>query len=160
MSYARVVDGVAVEVAARFPARGWVVTNDDPPQGHWEPITDDATAARHGWFQVVSVARPADTETTTYDRSWVLHGSQWVETWTERDKTADELARAAARAASGARRGDLRGAVRTLRDWSSQMEAHTVTQQNAVNTVQLLVDRMAVFFDRFADLIVEEFGED
>ena len=46
------------------------------------------------------------------------------------------------------------GAVRTLRTWANQAQNTNVTNQNAVATLQIVVDRLGLFFDRFADLLV------
>lgn len=43
-----------------------------------------------GWLEVVDTARPADTATTTHDRSVELVDGVPAVTWTERAKTADE----------------------------------------------------------------------
>lgn len=45
------------------------------------------------------------------------------------------------------------GAVATLRTWATQAQGTTVTQGNAVATLQTVVNRLGVFFDRFADLL-------
>ena len=44
--------------------------------------------------------------------------------------------------------------IKTLRLWSNQAQSTTVTQGNAVATLQVMVDRLGLFFDRFADLLV------
>ncbi len=44
-------------------------------------------------------------------------------------------------------------AVTALRQWASDAQNVTVTTGNAVATLQTVVDRLGVFFDRFADLI-------
>ncbi len=44
-------------------------------------------------------------------------------------------------------------AVTTLRQWATDAQSTTVTSGNAVATLQTVVDRLGVFFDRFADLI-------
>ncbi len=54
-----------------------------------DPSQVDLTAL--GWLEVVQVARPADTATTTFDRSVTLVDGSPTETWTERDKTQAEL---------------------------------------------------------------------
>ena len=43
--------------------------------------------------------------------------------------------------------------INTLRTWATQAGNTTVTQGNAVNTLQTMVNRMGTFFSRFADLI-------
>lgn len=44
-------------------------------------------------------------------------------------------------------------AVTALRQWATDAENTTVTTGNAVATLQVVVDRLGTFFDRFADLI-------
>ena len=44
-------------------------------------------------------------------------------------------------------------AVTALRQWASDAQSTTVTSGNAVATLQTVVDRLGIFFDRFADLI-------
>ncbi len=44
-------------------------------------------------------------------------------------------------------------AVTALRQWATDAQGTTVTSGNAVATLQTVVDRLGVFFDRFADLI-------
>ena len=47
----------------------------------------------------------------------------------------------------------LAKAVDVLNGWADQMDDYEVTQGNAVQTVQRLVDRSAVFYRHFADLL-------
>ena len=88
----------------------------------------------------------------------VDHGEGPIPTvvWTERDKTSAELHAEQDAADLEEKRGNYQGAVSTLRTWSEQAEGMTVTSGNAVATLQQLVDRQAVFYDRFADLIEAE----
>lgn len=44
-------------------------------------------------------------------------------------------------------------AVTTLRQWAGDAETTVATSGNAVAVLQQVVDRLGVFFDRFADLI-------
>ena len=44
-------------------------------------------------------------------------------------------------------------AIATLRQWSVDAANTTVTKQNEIATLQIVVNRLGVFFDRFADLI-------
>lgn len=46
-----------------------------------------------------------------------------------------------------------RDAVATLRTWADQARATTVTSSNTTATLQTVVNRLATFFDRFADLV-------
>ena len=54
-----------------------------------------------------------------------------------------------------ARRLRLDQAAATLRAWAVDADATTVTAGNAVAVLGVVVDRLAVFFDRFADLLDE-----
>jgi hypothetical protein len=47
----------------------------------------------------------------------------------------------------------LATSIENLRQWADQAEATTVTSGNAVATLQTVVTRLGVFFDRFADLL-------
>lgn len=48
----------------------------------------------------------------------------------------------------------FQGGIKTLRQWATQAQNTTVTNGNAVATLQIVVDRLGLFFDRFADLLV------
>ena len=52
---------------------------------------DTATQEACGWYEVTEVSKPADTDTTTHDRSIELVDGTPTVVWTERDKTEDEL---------------------------------------------------------------------
>ena len=53
-----------------------------------------------------------------------------------------------------AQKGDnVSQAVTTLRQWATDAQTTTVTSGNAVATLQTVVDRLGIFFDRFVDLI-------
>jgi hypothetical protein len=64
-----------------------------------------------------------------------------------------ELSEVAANQDRSNKRVNLSQAIATLRQWSDQAETTTVTNGNAVQTLQLVVNRLGVFFDRFADLL-------
>lgn len=51
---------------------------------------------------------------------------------------------------------NLDGVVSTLRSWASDARATTVTAGNVVAVTQTMVNRLGVFFDRFADLLVNQ----
>ena len=53
----------------------------------------------------------------------------------------------------------LTQAIATLRQWADDAEATTATQGNAVQVLNVVVDRLGVFFDRFADLLEQQYGE-
>lgn len=63
--------------------------------GQWVLGLRDATVATQqacGWFAVVDVPRPAETDTTTHDRSVELVANAPTVVWTARPWTVDELA--------------------------------------------------------------------
>lgn len=91
-----------------------------------------------------------------------LSGGQWVDdeqnqtatlTRTVVPLTAEELAEVSASQDRTAKAINLSAAIATLRQWSDQAEATTVTSGNAVATLQTVVNRLGIFFDRFADLL-------
>ena len=51
------------------------------------------------------------------------------------------------------KRDRVGNAVATLRTWATQAAGVTVTQGNAIATLQLSVERQGKFFDHFADLL-------
>lgn len=51
----------------------------------------------------------------------------------------------------------LTNAVAVLRQWAADADAVTVTSGNAVATLATVVDRLGVFFDRFADLLEDTY---
>lgn len=62
--------------------------------GAWVLGLRDASAELQqacGWYEITDTAQPADTDTTTHDRSVDLVAGVPTVVWTERDKTADEL---------------------------------------------------------------------
>jgi hypothetical protein len=88
MTYALVVGDTIQSVgplphsARRLDSGKWVMGIRDAP-------TELQQAC--GYFAVVRVNRPADTATTTWERSVVLVAGVPTETWTERAKTRAEL---------------------------------------------------------------------
>ena len=71
---------------------------------------------------------------------------------------ADDLAYYAERDAERARRQRLEQAAATLRQWAEDARGVNVAPMNTTqhkNVTQTLVDRLGVFFDRFADLLDE-----
>jgi hypothetical protein len=84
MTYALVIDGT-IEAIGRLPKGG-------DADGQWiEPLTVD-NAHLAGWFPVVDTPRPADTDTTTHDRSVQLANGTPTTVWTPRPWSANELA--------------------------------------------------------------------
>lgn len=67
-----------------------------------------------GYFEVVRVDRPADTATTTHDRSVTLVGGVPTETWTERAKTQAEIDAETSAANEAAIRQAVKDALGTL----------------------------------------------
>lgn len=89
MSYAQIIDNAIVATRGTPPASArrldtgqWVLALRD---------ADTATQEACGWHEVVDVARPDDTDTTTHDRSIDLVAGVPTAVWTERAKTDDEL---------------------------------------------------------------------
>jgi len=76
-----------------------------------------------------------------------------VFTFTAIALTAEELAVNADNADRAAKRLLVKNAIPTLRQWAIDARAVTVTSGNAVATLQTIVNRLATFFDRFADLL-------
>lgn len=48
----------------------------------------------------------------------------------------------------------LKTAIVTLRQWADDAEATTATAGNAVAVLNVVLDRLGIFFDRFADLLI------
>lgn len=69
--------------ARRLDTREWVMGLASAPA----PLVEAC-----GWFPVTDVARPADTGTTTFDRSVELVNGTPTVVWTARAKTTQELA--------------------------------------------------------------------
>ena len=156
MAYALVTDGTIDAVSGRLPTAARRLDTDEWVMGLRD--ADTATQQATGWFEIQDTVRPADTPTTTHDRSVELVADVPTVVWTERDKTAGELQAEQDAADIEEKRGNYQGAVATLRTWSDQAETTTVTSGNAVATLQTMVDRSGVFYDRFADLIEAEHG--
>lgn len=51
------------------------------------------------------------------------------------------------------RESNLRAAIDTLRQWADDAAGAKVTNTNNTQVTQVVVDRLGVFFDRFADLL-------
>jgi hypothetical protein len=77
---------------------------------------------------------------------WTQIGGVW-------QKSASLLAAEAAAADLAAKRTQLTNSVATLRQWADDAESTTATSGNAVAVLNTLLDRLAVFFDHFADMI-------
>lgn len=90
MLYAQVDAGSIVTIVGVLPAGAKRLDT-----GQWiTPYNRQWTQAEHeacGWFAVVEVAQPADTQTDTFDRSVTLVAGVPTVTWTQRPKTQAEL---------------------------------------------------------------------
>lgn len=64
----------------------------------------------------------------------------------------------AERVAYDERETSLVNAITTLREWADDAESTTVTSGNAVAVLNTVVDRLGIFFDRFADLLENRGG--
>lgn len=86
---------------------------------------------------------------------WVDDEAAGTATWTRPvlALTSEEIAARAEAADREAKRQELANAIATLRSWSDQAESTTVTSGNAVQTLQVTVNRLGIFFDRFADML-------
>lgn len=91
--YALVIDGTVEAVQSSLPGAARRLDTQEwvSPDGGLENGTVTEQEAC-GWFVVVDVAKPADTPTTTFDRSVGLVAGDPTVVWTERPKTAEELA--------------------------------------------------------------------
>jgi hypothetical protein len=88
-----------------------------------------------GDFILVETGEP----TVEHPTVWFSSDVQW-KTGTPQDLLNKREARIAA-------------AVPVLRQWATDARATTVTQGNAVATLQVVVTRLGTFFDNFADLL-------
>ena len=146
-------DGVNFERLAKLPKEHWEQINE--LEGTFHELTA-GNANSYGYYQVTTTDAPASTATTTFDEEIQPNGAGgWEQVWVERPLTQDELDRQAARDASEARNTTLKGAIPTLRQWAADASAVTVTNGNNTSVTQTMVDRLAIFFDRFADLLEE-----
>ena len=88
MSFAHVTDGTIdrtgplPKAARRLDTQDWVL-------GLRNASVADQQAT--GWHEIVKVDQPADTDTTTHDRTIELVDGTPTVVWTERDLTQDEI---------------------------------------------------------------------
>ena len=151
MTYIYSPDGTTIDKRRKeLPARAWEQTS--PEGGVYHDLTP-ANAADHGWYELAEVARPDADHVRTVEN--IGPGQGFTEVWTFDQERADANVAAADR---DVKRGNYQGAVTTLRTWSDQAENTTVTSGNAVATLQQMVDRSGIMWDRFADLIEAEHG--
>lgn len=70
-----------------------------------------------------------------------------------RAMTAQEITIETALSTGVQREARITAAIPVLRQWASDARGTTVTAGNAVATLQVVVNRLGVFFDNFADLL-------
>ena len=88
--YVRSANGAITHIVNRLPE-----SDRRLDTGQWVlglPTADPTTLAACGWFELTPAPRPADTPTTTFDRSIEITAGVPAVVWTERPKTVDELA--------------------------------------------------------------------
>lgn len=91
--------------ARRLDTGEWVMALPDADPALWHAC---------GWWAVVDAARPADTPTTTWDRTLELVDGVPTVVWVERPKTAGEIAAETAAANSATLTGQVGDNVATL----------------------------------------------
>ncbi len=84
--YIHTTNGTTADTEGTPPATAYAA-------GRWWDLRtlDPAALAACGWHPLTTTTRPADTPTTTTDRSIVNQAGTWTETWTARPWTVDEL---------------------------------------------------------------------
>jgi hypothetical protein len=127
----------------------------------WSEYITDSELAACGWFPIIDAPRPADTATHTHERTLQV-GTQGAfrvvrVVWVQRPWTQAELDARAKRAAEATRAAGLEQSIDTLRTWAAQARGTTVTTANHLATTQTVVTRLGTFFDRFADLLENQF---
>lgn len=151
MSFALINSG-AVKAVGRLPNSARRLDT-----GQWVMgLTSAPTALVEacGWFPVTDEPPTYNTTTEVLERGAVeVVDGRPLRAYTVRAKTAAELAEDAEVADRNAKRINVANAVATLRQWADDAENTDVTATNAVQVLNVLVGRLGVFFDRFADLI-------
>jgi hypothetical protein len=102
--------------------------------GQWLTLTAD-NAHLAGWFEVVDAARPADTDTTTHDRSVELVDGTPTVVWTPRAWTTDEQTARTAKANGTTIRTQAEQAMvgnKTFLALASPTQAQTLAQVKAL----------------------------
>lgn len=151
--YGRIVDGVLDGPIRRPRSKGEYKVADGtlvrPGEMGWTPALLDVC----GFVEAIE-DRPTLGADEVYDtHADLLEAGIPVRRWTKRAKTAEELAAEADEADREAKRTEVGRAVATLRQWAQDARDTTVTATNIVAVTNVVVDRLGVFFDRFADLI-------
>lgn len=120
--HALVIDGTITDSgnlppsARRLDTGDWVMGLDTAPP--------DLLAAT-GWHEVVDAPPPADTATTTHDRSVELVDGTPAVVWTERPKTAEEQTADTKQANGATLRQQARDSLTTLRTSIDTLKAIT-----------------------------------
>ena len=90
MTYAYSPNQTTIQKRHRtLPAQHWVA--DSPTTGHYEVLTAENANTFDYYVIDESAVAPADTPTTTWDRTIPFQVDQFVVTWTERPKNQAEL---------------------------------------------------------------------
>lgn len=128
VSYVRVVDGTPVEHVR----------------------LEETAPAPDGWLPLIRTARPSDTETTTFDRSFDVGTDSVQEVWVERLMTADEQALAARSSTAGAIEAKVDAAITADLAWLNRTT--TPTNVQVLNHVDRLTRQVVALlrasFDR------------
>lgn len=110
---------------------------------HWVQIQNGVVTGIFSGPQPFATTQVADTVHLGDE----LVNGVWVKSAAQTAKEADTTDRLTKRA-------NLSPAtIATLRTWADDAEATTATSGNAVAVLNTVLDRLAVFFDRFADLL-------
>ncbi len=142
-------NGVMVSfVSQTLPAEAWVDTSvpNEPAQGTFVPLTE-INKNSHGWYTFDDeIPAPSPDHVRTTERV----ADQFEHVWTFSQQKQDDNAAEAVRQSKATA---VDNAVATLRQWAIDADGTTVTTGNNTAVTQTMVDRLGVFFDRFADLV-------
>ncbi len=147
--YIQSQDGTTIDRKAQtLPAEAWVDTSvpNEPAQGTFVPLTE-TNKNSHGWYTFDDeIPAPSPDHVRTTERV----ADQFEHVWTFSQQRQDDNAAEAVRQTKATA---VDNAVATLRQWAIDADGTTVTTGNSVAVLQQVVDRLGVFFDRFADLV-------
>ncbi len=147
--YIQSTDGTTIDRKAQtLPAEAWVDTSipNEPAQGTFVPLTE-ANKNSHGWYTFDNeIPAPSPDHVRTTERV----ADQFEYVWTFSQQLQDDNAAEVVRQAKA---DAVDNAVAALRQWAIDAAGTTVTTGNNTAVTQILVDRLGVFFDRFADLV-------
>lgn len=131
MMYAQVTDATITAISGRLPSaarrldtREWVMGLPDAPVELQQAC---------GWFEVLDVARPADTDTHTHDQSVELIDGTPTMVWTQRAWTPDELAANTAAANEQTLRSDPQIQIDALETALAALTAIRQRTNNEIN---------------------------